>query len=163
MNIDVDGAVASLAGQLQSDLGATLGEQLVVGIRTGGLWVAERLCAGLSLPPPAALDISYHRDDLEQRGLNPQVQPSELPLNLDGRQILLVDDVLHTGRTVRAAINELFDFGRPAAIRLAVLIDRGARELPIAPDYCAQTIVLEPGSRIKIAGPDPLTINVIPE
>ncbi len=134
---------------------------LVVGIRTGGLWLAQKLCEELSLPPPASLDISYHRDDLAQRGMNPHAKASELPLNIDGREILLVDDVLHTGRTVRAALNELFDYGRPSAVLLAVLIDRSGRELPIAAQFVAYNQTLAATERLKIDGPDPLRIRVV--
>jgi pyrimidine operon attenuation protein/uracil phosphoribosyltransferase len=108
----------------------------IVGIHTGGVWVAERLHALLKCTQPlGTLDISFYRDDFSRIGLHPQVKPSNLPFDLEGRDILLVDDVLHSGRTVRAAMNELFDYGRPATIRLAVLIDRGDHELPIRPDF----------------------------
>ena len=112
----------------------------IVGIHTGGVWVAECLHALLkSTQPLGTLDISFYRDDFSRIGLHPQVKPSNLPFDLEGRDILLVDDVLHSGRTVRAAMNELFDYGRPATIRLAVLIDRGDHELPIRPDFVGLT------------------------
>ena len=111
-------------------------DTLIIGIHTGGVWVAERLHALLHCAQPlGTLDISFYRDDFSRIGLHPQVKPSHLPVGLEDRDILLVDDVLHSGRTVRAAMNELFDYGRPASIRLAVLVDRGDHELPIRPDF----------------------------
>jgi pyrimidine operon attenuation protein/uracil phosphoribosyltransferase len=108
----------------------------LVGIHTGGVWLAERLLQNLQLPlPSGTLDVSFYRDDFAQIGLHPQVRPSDIPFAVEGSHIILVDDVLYTGRTIRAAINELFDYGRPASVRLAALIDRGGRELPIAAQY----------------------------
>lgn len=109
-----------------------------VGIRSGGAWLAERLRAQLAPAQPlGTIDVSFYRDDLAQRGLGrTDVQPTDLPFAVEGARILLVDDVLYTGRTVRAAINELFDYGRPARVWLATLADRGGRELPICPDFC---------------------------
>lgn len=161
MSLDTENAIARLVDELRQALSAQANAPLIVGIRTGGLWLAQRLCRELSLPAPASLDISYHRDDVHRRGINPEVQPSELPLDLEDHDILLVDDVLHTGRTVRAAINELFDYGRPARIRLAVLVDRGERELPFAPDFVAERVRLEPGQRLAVDGPDPLRFRVV--
>jgi pyrimidine operon attenuation protein / uracil phosphoribosyltransferase len=108
----------------------------LVGVYTGGVWLAERLHQNLQLPLPlGALDVSFYRDDFAQIGLHPQVRPSDIPFTVEGSHIILVDDVLYTGRTIRAAINELFDYGRPASVRLAALIDRGGRELPISAQY----------------------------
>ena len=108
----------------------------LVGIHTGGVWLAERLLENLQLPlPSGTLDVSFYRDDFARIGLHPQVRPSDIPFTVEGSHIILVDDVLYTGRTIRAAINELFDYGRPASVRLAALIDRGGRELPIAAQY----------------------------
>jgi len=105
----------------------------LVGIHSGGAWLAERLQRDLGLPgQPGTLDISFYRDDFDRIGLHAQVQPSDIPFEVADRHLVLVDDVLYTGRTIRAAMNELFDYGRPASIRLAVLVDRGGRELPIA-------------------------------
>jgi pyrimidine operon attenuation protein/uracil phosphoribosyltransferase len=104
----------------------------LVGVRTGGVWLAERLKDALEIPHPVGvLDISFYRDDFNRQGLSPTVRPSRIEFDVDGQNLLLVDDVLYTGRTVRAAMNELFDYGRPARIDLAVLIDRGGRELPV--------------------------------
>lgn len=105
----------------------------LVGIHSGGAWVAERLHKDLALAQAmGTLDISFYRDDFDKIGLHAQVLPSEISFPVAGKHLILVDDVLYTGRTIRAAMNELFDYGRPASIRLAVLIDRGGRELPIA-------------------------------
>jgi pyrimidine operon attenuation protein/uracil phosphoribosyltransferase len=115
----------------------------LIGIHTGGVWLAERLRTELGLAEPVGvLDISFYRDDFSRNGLNPSVRPSQIPFDVTDHRLLLVDDVLYTGRTVRAAMNELFDYGRPSRIDLAVLIDRGGRELPIAPDVAGRTIEL---------------------
>ncbi|MCL4108246.1 UNVERIFIED_CONTAM: hypothetical protein GTU68_065274 [Idotea baltica] len=104
----------------------------MVGIHSAGVWVAERLHQSLKIEEPLGkLNINFYRDDFSRIGLHPQIKPSELPFSLENKHIILVDDVLFTGRTIRAAMNELFDFGRPASITLAVLIDRGNRELPV--------------------------------
>ena len=127
-------------------------DTVIVGIHTGGVWVAERLHALLHCPTPlGTLDISFYRDDFSRIGLHPQVKPSNLPFDLEGRDILLVDDVLHSGRTVRAAMNELFDYGRPASIRLAVLVDRGGRELPIRPDFVGHAIDVPAHQNINLS------------
>lgn len=127
-------------------------DTLIVGVHTGGVWVAERLHALLKCTQPlGTLDISFYRDDFSRIGLHPQVKPSNLPFDLEGRDILLVDDVLHSGRTVRAAMNELFDYGRPATIRLAVLIDRGDHELPIRPDFVGLTLNVPKHQNINLS------------
>lgn len=114
-----------------------------VGIRTGGMWVAERLHRNLALSLPLGmLDISFYRDDFDRIGLHADVQPSNIPFEVTGSHIILIDDVVNSGRTVRAAINELFDYGRPASIRLAALVDRGERELPITAQYVGAMLTL---------------------
>lgn len=134
---------------------------LMIGIHTGGAWVAQRLHQQLGFDEPlGTLDISFYRDDFSRIGMNPQVRPSHLPVDIDGRHIILVDDVLYTGRTIRAALNEIFDWGRPASVLLAVLIDRGERELPIAADAVGQTLKLPPGEQIKLQGPNPLSMVI---
>lgn len=113
----------------------------LVGVHTGGVWVAERLKQDLGIEAPlGVLDISFYRDDFARAGLSPTVKPSQIPFDVAGSHVVLVDDVLYTGRTVRAAMNELFDYGRPARIDLAVLIDRGGRELPIEPTAVGATV-----------------------
>ncbi|MDP1735705.1 MAG: bifunctional pyr operon transcriptional regulator/uracil phosphoribosyltransferase PyrR [Sulfuritalea sp.] len=115
----------------------------LVGIHTGGVWVAERLHAALGLKiPSGSIDVSFYRDDYNQRGLHANARTSQIPFDIEGAHIVIVDDVLYTGRTIRAAMNELFDYGRPAKIDLAVLTDRGGRELPIAPSFCPHSLSL---------------------
>ena len=133
----------------------------LVGIHTGGVWIAEQLRQRLEITTPLGqLDISFYRDDFSRIGMNPQVRPSELPFDVDGRHLLLVDDVLYTGRTIRAALNELFDYGRPASVLLAVLIDRGGRELPITADIAGARLELLPNQNLQLTGPDPLTLTL---
>jgi pyrimidine operon attenuation protein/uracil phosphoribosyltransferase len=115
----------------------------LVGIHSGGAWLAEKLAADFGLSHRLGfIDVSFYRDDYAVKGLNTQVKKTEIPFDVDGADIVLIDDVLYTGRTTRAAINELFDYGRPAKIMLAALVDRGGRELPIAADFVAQTVAL---------------------
>lgn len=115
----------------------------LVGVHTGGVWLAERLKRELNVKAPVGiLDVSFYRDDFDQSGLKSAVRPSQIAFDVVGSHILLVDDVLNTGRTVRAAMNEIFDYGRPAKIDLAVLVDRGGRDLPIAASIVGATIEL---------------------
>ncbi len=145
---DPEALCAELVRQLKPQVNA---ETALVGIHTGGAWLAERLHAALGIKPPlGALDISFYRDDFEKSGLHPEVKPSQIPFEVEGRHIVLVDDVLYTGRTVRGAMNELFDYGRPASISLAVLIDRGGRELPIAAQYLGARLELPAGSMLVL-------------
>jgi pyrimidine operon attenuation protein/uracil phosphoribosyltransferase len=133
--------------------------EVIVGIHRGGVWIAEALRQNLQIKEPLGeLNIAFYRDDFSQIGMHPSVQPSKLPFDVDDRHIILVDDVLYTGRTIRAALNELFDYGRPASIRLAVLVDRGERELPIQPDVVGTTLSLPKGQHVKLTGPSPLTL-----
>jgi pyrimidine operon attenuation protein/uracil phosphoribosyltransferase len=123
----------------------------LIGIHTGGVWLAERLHAALGIALPLGLlDISFYRDDFDKTGLHPQIKPTQIPFNVDRRHLVLVDDVLYTGRTVRGAMNELFDYGRPASISLAVLIDRGGRELPVAAQYVGARLEVPPGRMLVL-------------
>ncbi len=132
----------------------------MIGIRTGGVWVAEKLHQRLGIKQPLGLlDISFYRDDFSQIGFNPNVKPSRLPSTIEGRDIILVDDVFYTGRTVRAALNEIFDYGRPKQVLLAVLIERDGKQIPVSPDCAGASISLEAGQRIKLTGPEPLAIE----
>jgi pyrimidine operon attenuation protein/uracil phosphoribosyltransferase len=134
---------------------------LMVGIHSGGVWVAERLHALLKLQQPLGqLNIAFYRDDFSRSGLHPHVKPSALPFEVENRHLILVDDVLHTGRTIRAALNEIFDYGRPASVTLAVLVERNGRELPIQADVIGYSLCLEPGKHIKLNGPDPLSLEI---
>ncbi|MFN7835375.1 MAG: bifunctional pyr operon transcriptional regulator/uracil phosphoribosyltransferase PyrR [Burkholderiaceae bacterium] len=135
---------------------------LLAGIYSGGAWIAERLHADLGFARPCGfLDSALYRDDFSSRGLGDAPRPARLPCDVNGAQILLVDDVLYTGRTIRAIVNHLFDYGRPASIALAVLLDRGGRQLPIEAAYvgarldlpAGQGLVLtrEPDGRLRLA------------
>jgi pyrimidine operon attenuation protein/uracil phosphoribosyltransferase len=143
--------------QLVRDLAENMRERLtpdagLVGIYTGGAWVAERLHRLLALKTPLGmLAVTLHRDDFGVRGLHREVRRSQIPFVVDDREVVLVDDVLHTGRTVRAALNELFDFGRPQAVRLAVLADRGGRHLPVSADFM--------GARVDVARDEELVLS----
>lgn len=154
--------LADLADKLKTWLAQRGIEQpLMVGIHTGGVWIAESLHRSLGIEEQlATLDISFYRDDFSRIGVNPKVRPSTLPPNVEDRHIVLVDDVLHTGRTIRAAMNELFDYGRPKRILLAILIDRGEREIPIQADIVAETMTLDANTHIKLEGPDPLSLTI---
>ncbi len=134
-------------------------DPLVIGIHTGGLWVAEKLHQSLDMKEPlGALNISFYRDDFTRIGVHPQVSPSSLPFSVEGRCIVLVDDVLYTGRTIRAALNEIFDYGRPEQVILAVLVDRGGRELPIQADVVGTDMTLGENEQIKLTGPEDLKL-----
>ena len=146
---DPEALVEALAAQMR---GRVKADAFVVGIYTGGAWVAERLHAALELAAPLGfLAVTLHRDDFGRIGLHRESRRSQVPIAVDGREVILVDDVLHTGRTIRAALNELFDFGRPSAVRLAVLVDRGGRELPVAADFV--------GARAEVAADEELALS----
>ncbi len=140
--LDAEALYSALAKQINAALASTE-NVAIVGIHSGGAWLAERLAVELQLKERLGfIDVSFYRDDYAKKGLHAEVKPTQIPFDVDGATILLVDDVLYTGRTTRAAINELFDYGRPAKIMLAALVDRGGRELPIAADFVAEKIVL---------------------
>ena len=123
----------------------------MIGLYTGGAWLAERLHQLLALKPPLGLmDIAFYRDDYHARGLHHDPKRTKIPFDVSGRDLLLVDDVLYTGRTVRAAMNELFDYGRPASIRLVVLADRGGRQLPICAQHCGANVEVPAGMRLRL-------------
>lgn len=133
---------------------------VIVGIHTGGAWVAERLREALaSTAPISTLDIGFYRDDLSLSGFK-GVGSSSLNDAIDGRDVLLVDDILHSGRTIRAALGALFDYGRPASVRLACLVVRDGRELPIQADFCGAQIQLPTHQRLKLRGPNPLRLEL---
>ena len=134
-----------LAAYLQQN---NIEQPLLVGIRTGGVWIAERLQQQLQTEDGVStLDISFYRDDLSTRDVRPVVEKGEIGFDIEGRDIILLDDVLYTGRTIRAALDALFDHGRPKSVQLLVLIDRGHRELPIQAQYVGRTV---PTSRREI-------------
>ncbi len=151
-DLDTTTLLESLSGDLQQLLDSRKIENpLMIGIHTGGVWVAQQLHRQLGIKQPlGTLNITFYRDDFTRIGMHPQVQPSNLPFNIDDQHIILVDDVLHTGRTIRAALNEIFDYGRPASVILAVLVERGDRELPICADIAATRIALPHNQHIKL-------------
>ncbi len=164
MSFDIDALLCKMA----ADLALRMAEQhrakpAMIGIHTGGVWVAERLLAHLDNlihDPLGVLNIAYYRDDFTRIGIHPQVQPSQLPFSVTDRHIILIDDVLYTGRTVRAALNEIFDYGRPASVTLATLIDRAGRELPIQADVVGQHLDLASREQVKLIGPQPLQLSI---
>lgn len=156
---DAETLVAQLAAAIQPTLTPNT---VLVGMYTGGVWAAQRMHALLDpAMPHGDLDISFYRDDFDRIGLHAQVKPTRLPFEVEGRDILLVDDVLYTGRSVRAAMNALFDYGRPARIRLAVLVDRvGDRELPIMADFVGATTSVPPHQHIHLVRDDAGRLNL---
>ena len=159
---DIDALLWQMAETLRNQLRtAGIDEPAFVGVRTGGVWVAERLRELLGVSTPLGeLNIAFYRDDFSRIGMHPTVEPSVLPFDVDNRDLVLVDDILYTGRTIRAALNELFDYGRPRSVRLAVLFERDGRELPIAADVTGATLRLGAGEHAKLAGPFPLQLVV---
>ncbi|GAC1431343.1 MAG: bifunctional pyr operon transcriptional regulator/uracil phosphoribosyltransferase PyrR [Burkholderiaceae bacterium] len=150
MTNDAEALYRALELQVLAGL-ATAEGIAIVGIYSGGAWIAERLAAALGRTDRLGfLDASFYRDDYASKGLRPDVRRSVMPFDVDGATILLVDDVLYTGRTSRAAINELFDYGRPAKVMLAALVDRGGRELPIAADFVGASITLGPSQSLVL-------------
>ena len=147
---DAEALYQVLLGQVRAGL-AGVPDAAIVGIHSGGAWLAERLAADLGLLARlGSIDVSFYRDDYAKKGLHPDVKPTQIGFDVDRATILLVDDVLYTGRTTRAAINVLFDFGRPARIMLAALADRGGRELPVAADFVAAHVPLEPSQALAL-------------
>ncbi|OGT22406.1 MAG: bifunctional pyr operon transcriptional regulator/uracil phosphoribosyltransferase [Gammaproteobacteria bacterium RBG_16_57_12] len=160
---DVERIIADMGESLRAHLASRgITDPTLVGIYTGGVWVAERLHGLLGLKRPlGSLDISFYRDDFSRIGINPQVKPSRLPVSVDDRHIVLVDDVLYTGRTIRAAMNEIFDYGRPASVTLVVLAERTGRELPIQADVVGVHIATSAREHVKLYGPEPLRLTIV--
>lgn len=146
---------ADLSGLAQQE------DTVMVGIHTGGAWVAKQLHEQLELQSELGLlDISFYRDDFSQNGLHPKVKGSQLP-EIENKTVILVDDVIMSGRTIRAAMNELFDYGRPNKIVLACLLDVGHRQLPIQADVVGEKVELPANQRIKLTGPNPLALTTV--
>jgi pyrimidine operon attenuation protein / uracil phosphoribosyltransferase len=152
LSLDAQALYRELLGGVRPLLQPT---SALVGIWSGGAWLAERLQRDLGLPGEhGVISSALHRDDFGSRGMTAGADHTRLPFEVEGRAIVLIDDVLFTGRTTRAVINELFDFGRPASVTLAVLVDRGGRELPIQPAFSAARIVLPPSQRLSLVRDD---------
>ena len=149
---DAEKLCAQLVAELKPRIGAKTG---MVGLYTGGAWLAERLHADLGIRTPLGLmDIAFYRDDYAARGLKHDPKRTKIPFDVNGCELLLVDDVLYSGRTVRAAMNELFDYGRPASISLVVLADRGGRQLPICAQHVGARLDVPAGMRLRLKRSD---------
>jgi pyrimidine operon attenuation protein/uracil phosphoribosyltransferase len=145
---DPEALLDTLAARIRADLRP---ETALVGIHTGGVWVAQRLHRMLGVRlPMGTIDVAFYRDDYKKKGLTTGVRPSDIPFPVEDAEIILVDDVLYTGRTIRAAMNEIFDYGRPNSIRLAALVDRGERQLPICPQYVGAQIAATRDQTIEL-------------
>ena len=150
-SFDAEALYGKLLAQVRTGIDGVQ-DAAIVGIHSGGAWLAERLAHDLGLQARLGfIDVSFYRDDFARKGLHPDVKPTRIEFNVDGATIVLVDDVLYTGRTVRAAINVLFDYGRPQRIMLAALADRGGRELPVAADFVGAHAQLAPGGSLALA------------
>jgi len=158
----VEAILHSMAQELETYLTRkNITDYEFIGIRTGGVWVAKAIQEQLNNTQSLGeLDISFYRDDFTQIGLNPTVTPSSLPFETEGKHLILFDDVLMSGRTVRAAMNELFDYGRPASITLVVLVDLGRPELPIHPNIVGANLSLKDNERIKLIGPEVMSLEI---
>ncbi len=159
-NTEIEEILTKMAEDLRTFLQERNRENIaIVGIHTGGVWIAQRLHQLLGIDEALGeLNIAFYRDDFSQIGMHPSVEPSNLPFDVDNRHVVLVDDILYTGRTVRAALNEIFDYGRPASVSLVVLIDRGEQELPFKADVAGTKMSLKAGEHVKLTGPDKLSL-----
>lgn len=161
-NTDIQTLLTAMADEIRQTLDGK--EPLLIGIHTGGVWVAQQLAEILGADffdaPLGTLNIAYYRDDFTRIGMHPQVTPSDLPFAVDDRHLLLVDDVLYSGRTIRAALNEIFDYGRPASVTFAVLIERNGRELPIQADIIGQSLTMTEDEHIKLHNNNGLTLTL---
>jgi pyrimidine operon attenuation protein/uracil phosphoribosyltransferase len=165
-SIDAEALYRELLSQIRATYGESLtqtGAPVLAGIYSGGVWLAERLAKDLNVAEFGVVNVSLHRDDYAKKGLHSQASPTSLPFEVDNRKILLIDDVLSTGRTVRAAVNELYDFGRPAAVELAVLADRGGRELPMAARFTGGLADVPANANLVLARRDDGTLTFTTE
>jgi pyrimidine operon attenuation protein / uracil phosphoribosyltransferase len=152
LQLDAEALYAELRAGVRAMLHAQGADAVLVGIWSGGAWLAERLQRDLGLPGAhGVISSTLHRDDFSERGLSGATDATQLPFAIDGCHIVLIDDVLYTGRTIRAVVNELFDFGRPASVKLAVLVDRGGRELPMDAAFAASKFVLPASQTLRLA------------
>ena len=156
---DAEQLLQALTDQMRPAVGPDSG---LIGIHTGGVWLAQPPHQALQLQVPCGtLDVSFYRDDYRKIGLHRDVKTSTIPFDVEGRHLVLVDDVLYTGRTIRAAMSELFDYGRPASIRLAALVDRGGRELPIAAQFVGAAVSLDPHQIIELKRDDQGRLSLV--
>lgn len=160
LDIDVPQLINQICEQIKQKAMFSQAPKMI-GIRTGGEWIAQQIHQQLEIADElGVIDIAFYRDDFSKIGLNPTVKPSQIPWDIDNQHIILVDDVLYTGRTTRAALNEIFDYGRPASVTLVTLLDRkGCRELPFQADITGMT--LECSQTIKLTGPEPLKVTIL--
>ncbi|QIN62886.1 Bifunctional protein PyrR [Caballeronia sp. SBC1] len=161
-SIDAEALYRELLGQIRAAYGESLtqaGAPVLAGIYSGGVWLVERLAKDLNVAGFGVVNVSLHRDDYAKKGLHSQASPTSLPFEVDNQKILLVDDVLSTGRTVRAAVNELYDFGRPASVELAVLADRGGRELPMAARFTGGVVDVPANANLVLTRRDDGTLS----
>jgi len=158
---DIDTLVAGLAGALGEHLARhNRDAPLMVGVHTGGVWVARKVHQLLAVEALlGTLNINFYRDDFTRIGMHPMVTPSDL-FSVDDRHVVLIDDVLHTGRTIRAALNEIFDYGRPASVTLGVLVERSGREIPVQADAIGDSLDLADHEYVKLRGPEPLSLEI---
>ena len=162
-NLNAEALYKKLLQQIKTEI-SDISHLKLVGIRSGGAWIAERIAKDLQIDhAPGFIDVSFYRDDYAKKGLPASVLPTKIPFDVENATILLIDDVLYTGRTTRAAINELFDYGRPAKILLAALIDRGDRELPIAANFVALTVSIPKNQLIELHRTDNNTFSLTVE
>lgn len=163
MTIDCAVAFDKLKQDLDNLLSSrSIDSPVMLGIHTGGAWIAKSLQQAIDPEMPlGSLDISFYRDDFSRIGMNPEVRPSHIPFDVEDQHIILVDDVLYTGRTIRAALNEIFAYGRPASVILAVLVERDGRQLPVSADCSGAHIALDSDQQVKLTGPEPLSLDVI--
>lgn len=154
--------LANLENNLRQEiLARQLANPIMIGLHSGGAWLAEQLHKNLAIEEPLGLmDISFYRDDFLQGAQHSDAKPSQLPAHVEGKDIILIDDVIYTGRTSRAALNEIFDYGRPNQVLFGVLVERTGRQIPLQPDCVGGQIDLPAEQRIKLTGPSPLAIHI---
>ncbi len=161
-SVEIAALLDNMAETIAQDHQNNLQSCLLFGLETGGVWIAQALHERLGLSSELGIiNVHFHRDDFGQRGLHPSVGASHVPEPVDEQNIILVDDILYTGRTIKAALHEIFDYGRPASVKLAVLIDRGGRELPIQPDYYGARWQVDAKQNLNLKGPAELNLNLV--
>ena len=160
--IRVKDLITSLAEQIDKTIEAhQIKDVLLLGIKSGGAWVAREIKKQLkNATEIGELNIAFYRDDFSRIGLHPTVEPSKMPLSIDDKHVILIDDIIYTGRTVRAAMNEVFDYGRPELVTFIALLDRGGRELPIQPNITGVKVELESNYNVKLTGPSNLKFKL---